>query len=133
MVETLSSSQNTPRTFRKELFHMVDFSILVCAKQVNGPLHDSLYPRNMARVYCISNLHALNKVIKWQQYPLPIINVILFKCTGYAFFTKLDISMQYYTLYTVAPSFPEIFMNWEYVVLLQVRTIIGLFLIRRVV
>jgi hypothetical protein len=32
-----------------------------------------------------------------KEYPLPIINDILRKQTGYAFFSKLDISMQYYT------------------------------------
>ncbi len=32
-----------------------------------------------------------------KQYPLPTINDLLHKQTGYAFFSKLDISMQYYT------------------------------------
>jgi len=47
---------------------------------------------------------------------------------------ELEIELMRFTkkfqLYAAAPSFSEIFMNWEYVVLSRVRTIIGLFLIR---
>ncbi len=45
----------------------------------------------------VSNLQVSNKVVLRKQCPLPIISDILCKQTGYAFFSKLDISMQYYT------------------------------------
>jgi hypothetical protein len=38
----------------------------------------------------------LNKVIRHKQYPLSIITDILRKRSGYKFFTKFDVSMQYY-------------------------------------
>ncbi len=48
------------------------------------------------KVCWISNSHQLNKVMRHKQYLLPIIMDVLRKCSGYKFFTKLDIGMQYY-------------------------------------
>ncbi len=48
------------------------------------------------RVRWISNSRQLNKVKRQKQYPFPMITDILRTCSRYKFFTKLDVSMQYY-------------------------------------
>jgi hypothetical protein len=55
-------------------------------------------PKKGNTIRWVSDLRELNKVVLRKQYPLPIINSILHKCNGYSFFSKLDISMQYYLL-----------------------------------
>ncbi|KAL7461051.1 hypothetical protein ACHAXS_001487 [Conticribra weissflogii] len=49
-------------------------------------------------------LHSLKKAIIHKQYPLPFITDMLDHISQYKFFTKLDISMQYYTFELNEPS-----------------------------
>jgi hypothetical protein len=61
------------------------------------PIYLKTFKKEDNRVHWISNSHKLNKIIRRKQYPLLIIMDILHKCSGYKFFTKLDVSMQYFT------------------------------------
>ncbi len=54
-------------------------------------------PKKYGRVHWVSYLQELNKVVEKKQYPLPIIWDVLRQRNGYKFFTRVDISMQYYT------------------------------------
>ena len=54
-------------------------------------------PKKDGRVRWISDFRKLNEAIRRKQYPLPRIQDILRKRPSYHCFTKIDISMQYYT------------------------------------
>jgi hypothetical protein len=70
----------------------------------NGYLHHLYIPKNDGRVRWISDFCKLNEQILQKVYNLPKIQDILTQRSGYAYYTKLDISMQYYTFKLDEPS-----------------------------
>jgi hypothetical protein len=85
------------KTFKKELDHLVRIGVLAAQQKSEWASPSFIIPKKDGRVRWISNLPQLNKVIRRKQYPLLIMTDILRKSSGYKFFTKLDVSMQYYT------------------------------------
>jgi hypothetical protein len=85
------------KTFKKDLDHLVRIGILAAQRESEWVSPSFIIQKKDSRVHWISNLRQLNKVIRRKQYPFPIITDILRKHSGYKCFTKLDISMQYYT------------------------------------
>jgi hypothetical protein len=85
------------KTFIKELNHLVRIGVLAAQQESEWASPSFIIPKKDGRVRWIGNLCQLNKIIRRKQYPLPVITDILRKHSGYKFFTKLDVSMQYYT------------------------------------
>jgi hypothetical protein len=73
-------------TFKCELDHLSNSAFL----HLNKKVHDHALHRcslEACNVHWISNLQQLYKVIKQEQYTLPMITDILYKCIEYKFFT----------------------------------------------
>ncbi len=85
------------KTFKTELDHLVRIGVLTSQQESECESPSFIIPKKDGRVCWISDFRQLYKVIRRKQYPLLIITDILRKSSGYKIFTKLDVSMQYYT------------------------------------
>ena len=83
--------------FKAELLRLCDIGVLEVCGALQWASPTFIIPKKDGTVCWVSDFGELNKVIQQHIYPLPHLQDIL-KChPGYSYFSKLDVSMQYFT------------------------------------
>jgi hypothetical protein len=85
------------QVFKDELNRLCEQGVLTPCGASEWLAPTFLIPKKDGRVRWISDFRELNKLIKRKVYNLPKIQDILNRRKGYTFFSKIDVSMHYYT------------------------------------
>ena len=83
--------------FKAELQRLLQIGVIEKAARSEWIAGTFIVPKKDGRVRWITDFRGLNKSLRRKVYPLRKISEIFQRHSGYKFFTKLDISMQYYT------------------------------------
>ena len=83
--------------FKKECDELCRDGVLEPVGTTEHAYPTFIVPKKDGRVRWVSDFRKLNAQLRRSPYPLPRIQDILTRRSGYTFFTKIDISMQYYT------------------------------------
>jgi hypothetical protein len=95
--KTYPVSRKQIEVFQKELECLVELGVLSRVGGTKWVSPTFITPKKDGCLHWVSDFSELNKAILCKIYPLPTIQDILKKQPGDKYFTKIDISMQYYT------------------------------------
>jgi hypothetical protein len=84
--------KSNKEAFKREMDHLLETGVLSKA----GPT-EFIIPKKDGRIRWRSDVRELDKVLKRKVYPLPLIDELVSCHSGYKHFSKLDLTMMYYS------------------------------------
>lgn len=83
-------------TFKREIERLLSIGVLEKVGSTEWASPSFIIPKKDGQVRLVSDFRYVNTQIRRRIYPLPRIQDILRRRQGYAYFTKIDLPMQYY-------------------------------------